>query len=127
MAQNHPFLGVGSYNYSLGFMASAPRDDSMKFIRTPQNTYIGLAAEKGLVGLAAYAFVLAMVLYSACSSLRLSKDTFDKIIVISLVTGLIATGTYFMTYYSALGNQGTAAMVITILACLDSIGKKETA
>jgi hypothetical protein len=125
VSNKHPLLGVGAYNYAFNYMANAPRDDTKGFIRTPQNTFVGIVTEKGIVGLAAYLFLLLTFFYSACRLLVRSKENFEKAAIITLVSALIAVCSYLMTYYAALGNQGTTALIIVLFACLDIMTKNK--
>jgi O-antigen ligase len=121
MARKNPFLGVGAYNYAQAFMIDAPQDISKGFVRTPQNTFIGILVEKGLVGLLAYICVLAMAIYTAVFKLIRSKDNFESFIIINLAVALVTSIIYLSTYYPPLGNQGSLMLTFFIYAFLDGI------
>jgi O-antigen ligase len=121
LAHKNPFLGVGAYNYALSFMTGAPQDIGKGLVRTPQNTFIGIAVEKGLVGLLAYVSVLAIAIYTAYSKLIRLKDNFNRSVIASLAAALVASIIYLFTYYPPLGNQGTLMLTFFIYAFLDGI------
>jgi hypothetical protein len=121
LARKNPYLGVGAYNFALSFMTEAPQDISKGLVRTPQNTFIGIAVEKGMVGLLAYISVLAMAIYTAYSKLIRLKDDFDRWVIVSFIAALIASIIYLFTYYPPLGNQASVMLTFFIYAFLDGI------
>jgi len=127
LVRENPVTGVGSYNFALRFMAIAPYDETKGVIRTPQNTAIGIAVEKGLIGIAAYVLLLAAIVGTGFARLAKTKDCFDRAIIISILSAVAATAVYLTTYYASLGNQGTAFLAAAFMASLDGMKLKELA
>ncbi|MCL2878249.1 MAG: O-antigen ligase family protein [Acidobacteria bacterium] len=125
LVRENPVTGVGSYNFALRFMAIAPYDETKGVIRTPQNTAIGIAADKGLIGVAAYVLLLAAIIGTGVTRLAKAKESFDKAALVSIVSGIVAAAVYLTTYYASLGNQGTAFLAAAAMALLDGMKLKE--
>jgi len=125
MIRENPVTGVGSYNFALRFMAVAPYDETKGVIRTPQNTAVGIAADKGLIGVTAYLLLLAAIIGTGVMRIAKAKDSFDMAAFIFIVSAVAATAVYLTTYYASFGNQGTAFLAAAAAGAFEGMKLQE--
>ena len=74
MALDHPFLGVGRGNYSLNSMPYFEKLHFNYIDNIPHNTYVGLFAELGIVGIILFSIPLFAVLFVFMHKFRRSDS-----------------------------------------------------
>jgi O-antigen ligase len=112
MFADHPLLGVGAGNYSEHYAEYADHigttvssDEKFGRVRYPHNLYLQIAAETGLVGLLAFAAIIAATLVSLRSAYRSftrAGATGSADIVVSLalaITAFLATSLFLHGSY----------------------------
>ena len=102
IVRDFPVFGCGINTYSV----VAPRYKSDAFVAGiyPHNSYLQMAAEIGIVGLASFIFVLAALFITALRNMRKIKDVFYSNILLGLLAGLFGflVHSFFDVHFYAL-------------------------
>ncbi|MFB3881417.1 MAG: O-antigen ligase family protein [Armatimonadota bacterium] len=97
MVEAHPLLGVGTGQWvreSARFYSSGTFR-SMTYM--PHNTYLQVAAENGLLGLASYLVLLGAVTYYFLRALRGSSDKHERLAILSALGTFLAFAAFATT------------------------------
>ena len=91
MVRQHPLLGVGMGQYGRALAACSinPWGDHEMFVATAHNLYLNTAAESGLPGLLAMAFVLLGVCRLAIRRWRTAQDEWERLLVGGMTAALV--------------------------------------
>jgi O-antigen ligase len=125
----HLLLGTGSSNFALSYTAARQSVDSIPFVGRPMNIVLDLAAEKGLIGLAAYSsFFFACVVVSVDVWRRRGILPKERAAAAIVATTLIALLVRDAAYSSILRDAGTSSLAVFWAAHNSSLlasGQKE--
>jgi hypothetical protein len=91
MTIRHPFTGVGQGNYGL----LLPKD--LQVVETPHNMFLQISAEMGLIGLAAFLWLLYAYYKSSLRLVRTASNDEERVIragIIGSVTAVLASGLF---------------------------------
>lgn len=102
IVRDFPVFGCGLNTYSI--VAPHYKSGLLEAGIYPHNSYLQMAAETGLVGLASFLFVIASLFASSILSMNRIKDPFYKSILLGLLTGLVAllAHSFFDVHFYAL-------------------------
>lgn len=94
MVKQHPFIGVGLNTFSKNY-GKYKTEQAEKYFHTPDtiyahNTYLQMAGEIGLLGLAAFLLFLFQIFRRVFDVWRRLKDEYLKVVGLSLAASLIA-------------------------------------
>jgi O-antigen ligase len=114
----HPLLGVGIGNYGAAYPAYHPRG-WYPSLEHAHNYYINVAAEAGIVGLAAYLLLAGSALWYSGAAMRWAYTRVYRAVGLGVTGALIATN--FHNIFDVLYVHGTTAL-IGLLMGLTAIG-----
>jgi O-antigen ligase len=109
----HPLLGVGIGNYSAAYPAYHPRGWYAALAHA-HNYYINIAAESGVVGLAAYMLFVGSALWYSCATIRRVSDRFYAAAALGVLGALITTS--FHNLFDVLYVHGLVALLGLLVA-----------
>lgn len=95
MVKDHPFIGVGSGNFNRCLAAyyykDPKRDPNFKDFITydPHSTYLGLAAETGLLGLMSFLSIIILFLKYMFHIFKNSNDKYLKNLALGIIAAII--------------------------------------
>lgn len=104
IARDHPILGVGYGNYGYYFLQEYQYQVSGRGSRvygtprSPHSSYIGIAADLGLVGLALWCSVLLTAVVSVWRAWRQARLSGDRAVVFQSESLAVALGVYVLAY-----------------------------
>jgi len=97
MVEDHPLLGVGTGQW----VRESPRYFSSGTFRSttymPHNTYLQVAAENGLLGLAVYLVLLGVVAYYFLRALQRSSGKHERLAILAALGGFLAFAAFATT------------------------------
>jgi O-antigen ligase len=113
MVEAHPITGVGLGNFHTELVEVARGKDLRQRIAA-HSTYVGLAAEEGLVGLALYLSLIVLTLRSAGKAFKAGRrlKRFD----VQSVAAMVEAGIVVTMLWSISGNSETMKMVWLLFA-----------
>lgn len=90
MFADHPILGVGIGNYPAAYPKYRVADVWQNALGHAHNFYINIAAEAGIIGFAAFAFLLVSALVICVRGYRRAKRPFDRAVALGAL-GVVVT------------------------------------
>jgi O-antigen ligase len=113
MFATHPLLGVGIGNYADAYPHYHPRGwyDPLEHAH---NYYINIAAEAGVVGLAAYVLLVGSALWYSYATLKSVRNRLLQAAVLGVLGALVATS--FHNLFDVLYVHGTVALLGLLMA-----------
>lgn len=90
MFADHPLLGVGIGNYSSAYPRYHPRGWYAS-LEHAHNYFINVAAEAGVIGLAAYTLLVGSALWYSCAAIWVSPKGYSRAVAFGVLGVLIAT------------------------------------
>jgi O-antigen ligase len=109
----HPLLGVGIGNYADAYPAYHPRGWYAS-LQHAHNYYINIAAEAGVVGLAAYVLLVGSALWYSYATLKSVRNRLLQAAVLGVLGALVATS--FHNLFDVLYVHGTVALLGLLMA-----------
>jgi len=82
----NPLFGVGRGNYRI----IVAKDREMRLAKTPHNTFLGILAETGLLGLILFLAILGSFLTALLRWVRSSTDPISRSVAVAFLSALIA-------------------------------------
>ncbi|MGH2442912.1 MAG: O-antigen ligase family protein [Chloroflexota bacterium] len=113
MFNAHPLLGVGIGNYGAAYPMFHPRGWYAS-LEHAHNYYINIAAEAGIIGLAAYLLLAGSALWYSCSAMRRAYHPAYRAAGFGATGALIATS--FHNLVDVLYVHGTTALIGLLMA-----------
>jgi O-antigen ligase len=130
MIKHNPFVGVGLNNYPEAFFTYEVTGLEFEMLFPVHNTWLLIASEQGLIGLAAFLIFMIFIYFDARRAVR-ETSTFHAAAAIGLSAGLIAWLTHHLVaplYQSSLVNRITFIFVVALLAVIPRLrGEDESA
>jgi O-antigen ligase len=96
MFVDHPFGGIGANNYSVAYLRYGLRINEPGAAEAPHNLYLAIAAETGLLGLAAFLATLALVLRAAWRRRQAALHRGDRFAEGLATSSILALLTYLV-------------------------------
>ncbi len=93
MIKEHPVVGVGVNTYVLNYQKYKLHDTSVETANTgwyAHNSYLQMAGEIGLIGLAVFIWLLILLIYQGFSYYRKYKNSFFGLCSLGIVLGIVA-------------------------------------
>ncbi|GAC1635121.1 MAG: O-antigen ligase family protein [Chloroflexota bacterium] len=112
---SHPVLGVGAGNYAVAYPAFHPRG-WYAALDHAHNYYINIAAEAGILGLAAYILLVGSALWYSYAANRRAHHGLHHAIVLGVLGALIATSIHNL--FDVLYVHGMAALFGLLVALI---------
>jgi O-antigen ligase len=113
----HPLLGVGIGNYAAAYPAYHPRGWYAS-LQHAHNYYINIAAESGIVGLAAYLLVIGTALWYSCAAVRWVPDGLRRAAALGVLGVLVATSLHNL--FDVLYVHGMVALLGLLMAIVST-------
>jgi O-antigen ligase len=113
MFASRPLLGVGIGNYAQAYPAYHPRGWYAS-LQHAHNYYINIAAEAGIIGLAAYLLLAGSALWYSYAAMRRALDAVERAAVLGVTGALVATD--FHNLFDVLYVHGITALLGLLLA-----------
>jgi|GEM_PF-1956632 len=130
MIKHNPLTGVGLNNFPEAFFTYEVTGVEFEMLFPVHNTWLLIASEQGLIGLAAFLLFMAFVLFDARRAVR-ETSPLHAATAVGLSAGLIAWFTHNLVaplYQSSLVNRISFIFVAAVLAVLPRLrGEKESA
>lgn len=127
MIKANPLLGVGLNNYPEAFYLYEVTGLEFEMLFPVHNTWLLIASEQGLIGLAAFLLFMAFILWDARRGTR-EKSALHAVTAVGLAAGLFAWFTHNLVaplYQTSLVNRTTFIFVVAILAVLPRLRPEE--
>lgn len=113
----HPLLGVGIGNYGAAYPAYHPRGWYAS-LQHAHDYYINIAAEAGIVGLAAYLLVAGTALWYSCAAVRWASDPLRRAAVLGVLGVLVAISLHNL--FDVLYVHGMVALLGVLMALVST-------
>lgn len=120
MLADHPLLGVGTGRFSYFFReySAIPPREFGPFWGTVHNLYLQLGAERGLLGLAAFGWLVLMALQYGWRALRAARAALDPLgLALIAVVAWLVYGVFQSTFYIHSIEVGFWVLLGLIAAC----------
>jgi O-antigen ligase len=115
IAEDHPLLGVGAFNFPMHY--AAYKGDDAVFVGRTFNIFLQLLVEKGALGLLAYCLLFFSFFKVSHESLRLhGGDAAQKAVTAVFVAACVALLVRDFSYSSVLTNQGVSTILWFVFA-----------
>ena len=117
IVKDHPFLGIGAYNFSMQYVAYKRQEEESGFALRPFNYFLQILIEKGLLGFVAYSLLtISFFTVSHRKIKSLGDDTYRKAVVIFFMAAYAAVIVRDLTESSIFINRGVQALMFFIFA-----------
>jgi putative inorganic carbon (hco3(-)) transporter len=116
MIKEHPLTGIGSNNFAIEYEKYKDQNDNAPFTGRIFNFFLQLAVEKGLLGLAAYCFLIISFFYVSHRKVKYLKEWDEKAPVILMMSAFAAILVRDLSYSSILYNKGAYLLIWFIFA-----------
>jgi len=113
MFQTHPILGVGIGSYPTAYPRYHPRG-WYAALEHAHNYYINIAAEAGIIGLAAYLLLAGSALWYSCATMRRARNSLRRAAVLGVIGALVATSIH--NFLDVLYVHGMVALLGLLMA-----------
>jgi O-antigen ligase len=120
MIKHNPLVGVGLNNFPEAFFTYEVTGIDFEMLFPVHNTWLLIAAEQGILGLAAFLFFLLYVYYDARRAMK-EQSSLHAAVGVGFSAGLVAWFTHNMVaplYQTSLVNRTTFIFIIAVLAMM---------
>ncbi|UCH77880.1 MAG: O-antigen ligase family protein [Candidatus Coatesbacteria bacterium] len=127
MIRDNPLFGVGLNNYPEAFYAYEVTGVEFEMLFPVHNTWLLIASEQGLLGLAAFLIFMGYIVWDARRG-TWEKSSLHAVTAVGLTAGLIGWFTHNLVaplYQTSLVNRTTFIFVVAILAVLPRLRPEE--
>lgn len=112
IVSRHPWFGVGPNNFAMQYVAYKSQDGDAVFVGRAFNSFLQIFIEKGVLGLAAYIFLLAAFFIVSHRKIKLpGGEVYERCVIVLFMAAYAAVLVRELSYSSMMMNKGVAVLL----------------